>query len=327
MKNKRVTLETLVADERFQRFCLQAKAADIKYWENWLQDHPELEEVFQQAQTLVMDLHASVSDLDIDSEWDRLSAEIANQTKEQSPKKIISIQMLLRVAAILLPLLIALGVWNYSSSEPKMQTVQTEYGMVDSIFLSDQTKVVLNANSSIQFSQDWKNAPQREVWLQGEAWFEVTSNTERPFIVHTAKGDIRVLGTVFNAVQRGNSFDVVLQEGKIRLELEQEKTVDVQPGEQVIVRGTEIQKREVNLIPITAWRRGKLVFKNSSVQNIMNRLQEEYGWTIKVNNTDLLERKVNASVPRTKPELLLKALKEIYEFDIQQLEEKVYLIQ
>jgi ferric-dicitrate binding protein FerR (iron transport regulator) len=325
MKRKKITVESLAADERFQNYCLRPNAEDIQYWEKWQKENPDSEDLFAKAQELVLHLHSTISDGEVDNEWQKLAGSI-KQKKGHPMKKVVYLNYLRYAAAILILLVLGVGLKVFLTPAPSMTIVQTDLGIMDSIILDDQTKVVLNANSSIEFSENWNTAKEREVWLKGEAWFDVTSNPDQPFIVHTAKGDIRVLGTVFNAMQRADHFDVVLEEGRIRLELEDDQAINVQPGEQVIINGNVIKKQEANLKSLTAWRHGKLMFKNSSVQQIVNRLQDEYGWEIRVQNKALLERKVNAAVPSTKPALLLKALEELYEFDIEEIQDGVYLI-
>lgn len=325
MKRKKITVESLAADERFQNDCLRPNADNIQIWEKWQKEYPDSEEILAKAQELVLHLHSTIADGEVDNEWQKLAASI-NQKKGHSQQKVVYLNYLRYAAAVLVLLVLGIGLKVFLTPAPSMNIVQTDLGAMDSIILSDQTKVVLNANSSVKFSENWERDEIREVWLKGQAWFDVRHNPDQPFIVHTSKGDIRVLGTVFNASQRADHFDVVLEEGHIRVELEDNQAINVEPGEQVLINGRIITKQKANLKALTAWRHGKLVFKNSSVQQIIHRLQDEYGWDISVQNEALLERKVNAIVPSTKPALLLKALEELYEFDIQEIQNDVYLI-
>ena len=194
------------------------------------------------------------------------------------------------------------------------------------IELPDGSELMLNANSSIQFNQDWSEGNNREVWLTGEGFFEVVHNPKRPFIVHTSQGNIEVLGTSFNAFQRAGNMQVTLIKGKVRFVAKDKEEIEMEPGEQVRIENDKIILERVDIEPITAWRYGKMIFREASIESIIDRLKSDFDWDVEVQQAAILKKKVNASIHEINPEELLDALAAIYDLHIEKIGDKAYLI-
>jgi len=322
MNQEKVTIEQLCADESFQAYCLEPEGIESVYWIDWQNAHPEYKLLVAEAKRQVLNLGLVVSDDELADEWATLQKGMALRPQ----KSFSSRRAWLSAAASLLLLIGVLGYWQMNTAVT-MTTIATGYGQQKSIELPDGSTVMLNAKSKITYAEDWTNDEYREVELEGEAFFEVETNKAQPLIVHTPKGDIRVLGTTFNVFQRAADLKVTLVEGKVQLKVDGKTNYNLNPGEEVLFRNNTLTNRKVDTKAVTAWSEGKWVFKNASIASIIARLQYEYGWTIKVRNKDILKRKVNASVMKNNPELLLEALTEIYDLDIQKLDKGVFEIQ
>lgn len=145
-----------------------------------------------------------------------------------------------------------------------------EYKLV----LSDGTIVWLNSDSRLIFPVAF-NGNTRELKLEGEAFFEVAGDQEKPFIVHTHQFDIRVTGTRFNVrTYPDEPESATLTEGGIQLE-KNNRIHQLKPGQQAII-GQEVVIREVNIEEAIAWRNGVFCFKQSRLENIMNELSRWY---------------------------------------------------
>ena len=92
---------------------------------------------------------------------------------------------------------------NISQPEQKLLSFQTTYGETKRILLPDSSTVLLNANSSISWSTQWKQVGKREVNLKGEAFFDVRKMNGMQFVVQSGGMKVKVLGTVFNVRNRG----------------------------------------------------------------------------------------------------------------------------
>ena len=324
MDNNKTTVESLAANEYFQQYCLSPTTEHQQYWDNWLIENPSDRATFEVAVQLVQSLNAQISDQEITEEWHRFK-----QNRDAIQSTQFTIWSWRHIAKIAAAIAIILGaVWGWQSfyhSDP-LTAIRTMHGQTQSFALPDGSRVDLNANSRLQFSADLTNKSQREVWLEGEAFFEVAHDTLHPFIVHTQRGAIRVLGTTFNVAQRNEDLEVTLVEGSVQLSLPNAAKINLKPGEQATVLHNTIDLKKADLETEIAWKTGSLVFKNATIQSIITRLEAEYNWTIKVKNKNILQRKVNASVASNNPELLLDALREIYELNIQKISEMEYEI-
>ncbi len=148
-----------------------------------------------------------------------------------------------------------------------------EYNLV----LSDGTKVWLNAESKLIYPSRFTGGD-RAVSLEGEAYFEVTKNAGHPFIVHTRKQDIQVLGTEFNvhAYSDENKVITTLVNGSVRISSFGEKMI-LKPGEQVISEnGRASVEKHADIKQAIAWKEGYFFFNNTSLYDVMNQLSRWY---------------------------------------------------
>ena len=181
--------------------------------------------------------------------------------------------------------------------------IETAYGETKSIVLPDSSTVVLNANSKLSFAQDWDSKPNREVWLDGEAYFNVRhQSNNQPFKVTMDNGvNVEVLGTSFDVYHRTARTKVVLNTGKIRLNIpsktKAQDQVVMRPGDLVEVRGNRYDKHKVDANLYLAWTKDKLVLDHTSLREIIRLLKDNYGIEVKADRPALLDQTVSGSMP------------------------------
>ncbi len=168
-------------------------------------------------------------------------------------------------------------------------TKSTESGQKLTFHLSDGTMVKLNSNSSIRFPT--KNPEnKREVWLDGEAFFEVAENPEKPFIVHSNQISTTALGTSFTvrAFESGPD-EVFLLTGKVNVRLNEDPSKNqlLEPGQSVVFDSDQSQ---FNVDPFnpgfeTAWKDGVLAFEKSPYSEVIEKLESWYGVRIEAIGT------------------------------------------
>lgn len=164
-----------------------------------------------------------------------------------------------------------------------------EYQLV----LSDNTRVILNADSRLRYPVYFAAAA-REIWISGEAYLQVAPNPEKPFIVHTGKTDIRVLGTEFNvtAYQNEPVTEITLVCGRVRVEVDG-KREELNPGYQVRVDHTnmQVENKKVNVYDYVAWKDGLLLFDDISLEQLMARLGRWYNIHFEYRHKELKQKK------------------------------------
>ena len=151
--------------------------------------------------------------------------------------------------------------------------ITTPKGGEFKIVLVDGTKVWLNANSSLKFFTALGNH-ERKVSLTGEAYFEVSHDRSRPFIVHAHQQDIRVLGTKFNVRALRHESQTTLLEGKVSL---REGQFVLKPGEQLTTRdGIDLPVKQVEVESFLAWKDGYFLFNNEPLVEVMEKISAWY---------------------------------------------------
>lgn len=164
-------------------------------------------------------------------------------------------------------------------SEIMYNTVMIPRGGEYRLVLSDGTKVWLNAETELRFPVNF-SGDTRDVYLKGEAYFDVKRDTNQPFLVHSSMGYVKVLGTSFNVRDYVNEREVVttLESGKVvYFPADLTKNVVLSPGYQVVDKGGDLlESRKVDPLQYTGWREGKYVFEDVTLENIMRTLTRWY---------------------------------------------------
>ena len=167
------------------------------------------------------------------------------------------------------------------------------------VVLSDGTRVTLNANSDLRYPQNF-NAKTREVYLKGEAYFQVIHNVNKPFIIHSGKLKTQVLGTTFtvSAYSQVKPMNVTVLTGKVAVKDELTRALVI------LTRGQSASTKEgKNAFEITslanpedaiAWMDDKMIFENSDLETIAFKLSNKYGVTVKVTGNKLAQQHITA---------------------------------
>lgn len=166
------------------------------------------------------------------------------------------------------------------ATDPKLiNEIRTPAGQTLIVYLSDGTKVHLNAASSLKFPGTFTSAS-RKVFLSGEAYFEVTKNKTKPFIVSTANQEVEVLGTHFNVNAYDNEADsrTTLIEGSVKIHPKHfAKSSILIPGQQAVLGKQILSVTDVDPNGVLAWRGGYFLFNNEDLESIMRKLERVYG--------------------------------------------------
>lgn len=226
---------------------------------------------------------------------DTLSAYKKAQARIKANSRKSMYNQLVRYAAFLtIPLLLAtltLGYLYFYEPEPEIKyaEVTSATGTVVRYELPDHSVVWLNSGSTLRYPVAFNN-DNRNVELNGEAYFQVEADPERPFYVNTPNGlSVYVYGTQFNvsAYEDDNCIETILEKGKVNVVMPgRSETVVLVPGEQLSYdkQTCRAVKSQVDVYGRVAWKDGKLIFRNTSLEKIIKRLERHFNVDIEFNN-------------------------------------------
>lgn len=178
---------------------------------------------------------------------------------------------------------------NQPSAEISYISKRTARGEKRTITLDDGSLVKLNADSHLWYAHTFGQDSVREVYLEGEAFFNVVRDTLHPFHIHTGNLTTMVLGTSFNiqAFAPDGKIAVSVVSGEVKVEQKNashEQMVYLLPGEQAVYvkKDTVITKNRFDYLQVLSWKDGTLYFKNAKFSDIVSALERWYGVEIEV---------------------------------------------
>ncbi len=222
----------------------------------------------------------------------------------------------------------------------KKSEITTKYGSKTTVVLPDGTKVWVNAGSKLSYDNNFGNKL-REVALLGEAFFDVTHNAEKPFIIHTSKMDIKVLGTAFNVrcYPDENKMETSLLRGSIEVTLKDryKEKIYLKPNEKLtLINDQVIQSKNIALnkakqefiaakepivaishltyqpvdstVVETSWIENKLIFRGETFEEVARKMEKWYGISIIISNEKLKEAHLTGSFEKETIDQALEAL-------------------
>lgn len=211
----------------------------------------------------------------------------------------ISGKWMLMVAAVILLILLPLT-WillEGSTSDITQLYVTNRSNLVKVLYLPDGTKVWLNKNTSLIYPEKF-STKQREVILDGEAFFDVTKDKKHPFVVKTSSFNIKVLGTTFNVHSYKEDIQVsaVLESGVIQLQSAQgDALVTMHPGQQALYK-PDTKELEVSYVAVNehiSWRYNLVTLNNVTIHEVVKSLEENYQIKIQTDSVTLRDHRYN----------------------------------
>lgn len=302
-------VEDFILDETFQSYYLDLDPQHVAFWEKWIQDHPEKNDAVVQAKralNTITTLYKTSAGKILPGNHQQIRAVLEkNLTREQpistrmrEPQRSRLATFIKRgvpVAAVLLLLMISIVAYHWYTTRPAEQVQYvTRYntaGQRSDIYLSDGTRVILNASSKLiypgRFSKD-----SREITLIGEAFFDVAKDAARPFKVTSGALVTTALGTSFNIRSDSAYVQVALVSGKVEVKNRFSKeAMQLIPGEATVLNaGASLQKEQFDKDEVLSWKDDILYFHEADMNEIVRKLENWYGVDIEVEGTESSER-------------------------------------
>ena len=297
MDQEQYTVAELVTNPGFRAWANQSDETARAHWEQWLAAHPERRSDVDTAFTLLSVLKENgngASPADLSEMQERFDQALGRRRR-------IALYRWTAAAASLL-LLISTGLYFAD----KRTTIHTGIAMTKEVTLPDGSKVLLNANTTLQYKG-------HDVWVEGEAYF---SGEHHDLKVHTDGMNVAVLGTAFNIYNRKQHIEVLLESGKVNVSGAgwgaNAGSVDMTPGEMIRLDAGKKKMERINPETFNSWKSGRLIFKNTPLYKVATILEENYGFHVQWKSTKLQNERFSGSCPLDNTDILLAAIRLVY---------------
>jgi transmembrane sensor len=204
-------------------------------------------------------------------------------------KKLIPLQWIVGAAATIIILIIGgIYLFNIENNIEQYNTIIVPAGQRINLILSDNTNLWLNANTEFKYPTEFSKK-NRTVYLDGEAYFEVSKDENKPFIVKTSKGDVHVTGTSFNveAYSKFDNFNTSLFEGGVEIYKEGKRLVSLKPNEKGVLKNNKLQISTITDSDPYLWKDGLISFRNKGIEEILISLEKYFDIEIQINTSNL----------------------------------------
>lgn len=276
----------------------KASADDYVAFSQWLNEDADNKILFRQMKSYWDAEVAFSTTVSPAVKFTELKQQLLRQKRARRIKLITHFSVPVAAAILFIVVL-----FTHTAKEKSVQTTQEYYTYIadqnrTTFSLSDGSKIILNRNSRLTFSNDFGKS-QRKVKLQGEAFFEVRKNPDCPFIVDMGQGaTIRVLGTKFSATNHSeeNWVETILLEGSI-LFAHRDQQMILSPNQKLSLSksGKKLAVATVNAEDCIAWKDGLIKYRSIALAKLVDQLQQRYGVAIRMTSRTLLDPNMTVS--------------------------------
>lgn len=335
MKYEDYDMIDFIQDEYFIRWVKDPDEQSEKFWKMWLAKHPGKREDIMHARNIIADFgykyDPELTKDDYLEMFEGILKKGRPNSQEKQPPNLSILSWPLKVAAVVA---IVLGsvfmvirlqrIGNEQAYLPVLVNKTSPVGQKIITWLDDGTKVHLNAGSGIGYHEKFSDSA-RVVYLKGEAYFEVTRDTLRPFIVKTGKVKTTVLGTTFivKAYPDESKIDVAVMEGMVKVENENalptpfQHTITRNQMTSFYIDSQLAVKQAFDPDQVFAWTKGIIHFKAAGITEIIRTLERWYGVTFVVNRPLNQEKDFTITYENKPLQEILEGLSFTFDFEFE----------
>lgn len=298
----------------------EATAKEVSELSEWLRTDAENLRLFRKIRKSWSLQEAMVVEnaTDLDSEWNALAERVGiSETPVSRKLELQSRRRFLSVAAVLLLLIVPSLLYFLFFMSAGEDLLFADNQVVEST-LPDGTQVALNAGSSLHYPSRFKGN-ERKVSLEGEAFFDVTHDEMKAFVIEASELQIRVLGTSFyvNTHAVDNTMEVVLISGSVHLDYNGKQML-LEPSDKAVVlkQHGEIVKQENSDPNLLAWKTRNLRFDDTPLHEIIDVLKKVYHKDIVVLNPEINNCRITATFEGQSLEAVLMVLQSTIDISV-----------
>jgi ferric-dicitrate binding protein FerR (iron transport regulator) len=290
-----------------------ATEGEYEIFQEWINEDDKHVLFFEEINSLWNSSGNKKINLNIQSAWSEFQKKTSTNTKEIE-KPVFKIKWKAIGLAASLALIVSTGLFYYFQNQSAVELCFSPTTL-DSVLLQDGSKITGLKNTKITYPSKFKGNTREVKQDNGTAFFEITKNPEKPFIIHSALANIKVLGTSFKTNVSADSVEVIVATGKVSVS-NLDKEIILLPGEKTVFYKNKQQEMKVlnadsNFLFL---KKGVLVYNNVLVEEVIKDVEQKFNCHINIANTTLSGKKINGRFKANKPDDILEAIAEIYSY-------------
>ena len=331
-------VEQFLKDEYFIKWVIDPNPESDHFWKEWIRLNPEKRPVIETARQLVQSIEYERNYRLSDTRYHQVLEKILKHNSISKPKKSSGVLSPRRVAGLAasFTILLLAGIYYFNSrheASHQAQPIQTITkitlaGQKKTIGLPDGSIIKLNSGSTLTYPLPFPE-DHRSVELEGEAFFEVAKDEERPFIILSGKLKTKVLGTSFNvrSYEDENTIRVSVLTGKVEIENEEGRSDILYPEDMGVYNKDDkaITKTDFDSKSVFGWKDGLLLFKDMEISAIFADLEKWYGVEIIVEKGLKITGKYTGEYQNASLERILDGISYTSKFSYTMNEDKVLI--
>ena len=316
-------IDELLCDDGFLAWYFKKDQASIDLWETRIANDTEQKQIVEEAILVLEAIKIKEENTDKAGTeraerklFEKINSANAAPGAASPPVRSINSRKVLRwVAAAIFLITAGLGLFKYF--QPGEPFIETRYAEIKNESLPDGSLVTLNADSKLTYGKTWNEKGDREVWVSGEAFFEVKKTEQlSKFIVHAGNFDIIVTGTEFNVVNRNGKTNVLLKEGSVIVRTTNGTETTMKPGDFVEFTNDRIQSKAAKDIQVLAWKDRKFIFEKTPMKEVGTSISELYGVEVRFGDDAVAADSISGILPNDNLDVFLELLQTTYNYEI-----------
>jgi transmembrane sensor len=312
---------------------------ETDYLFKWIAESEENELLFKKVKGdfKLININKSMNKINVDSAWEKLKDRIEEDEqilpiKEEPKVRRLQIPILLKYAAAII-LIVSVGYFTtkyYMSIENfSITEITAQNEIKEEVTLPDGSVITLNTDSKLEYPKEFTDN-ERKVKLTGEAFFKVTKNPEKPFIIEAENAEVRVLGTSFNVNTRllENNVEVFVETGLVELKRKNngDERLLIKPGDVGILTKDKLEKLVNTNNNIIAWKTHEIIFREDKISDVIHILNTIYNTNIICENQEVLNLKYTSTFINQDINSVLNVVCVTFDLKVEYKDNKIYLI-
>lgn len=273
-----------------------ASAEETKQWEELLAQEEEYAALISWLRNVQTEQRDTESPFYAVDAWQQFKSALRSAPVLQMPKKqkVFTLRRLAGIAAAIV-ILAGAATFLFTQQQVSHQSDTLQFiaytasaGQQKNVTLPDGSRIWINAGSVVKIPAQWNEHTPREIWLEGESFFDVKPDSTRPFTVHTKQTNIRVLGTSFNINAYENyRVSVTVTSGKVLFSAANDRSVTLTKDQRAewTADSGGFSTVDVDASVYSSWREGILRFRDEPLLQVFRTLERRFNVTIRTEGT------------------------------------------